>query len=266
MRYTHGHHDSVLRSHRWRTAANSAAYLLDSLRPGMDVLDVGCGPGTITADLAVRVAPGRVVAIDNAPGVLEEAEATAARYPGLGPGSVDFRLGDVYHLDAVEGSFDLVHAHQVLQHLTDPVAGLAEMRRVCRPGGVVAARDADYAAMTWYPDVPELQEWRSLYRRLARANGAEPDAGRRLLEWARRAGLRSVRPSGSVWCFATPEDRAWWSASWAERVTASAFAEQAGAEGVTRARLEALADGWRRWAEQPDGWFVVVHGEILGRR
>ena len=50
-RYTHGHHESVLRSHRWRTAANSCAYLLPHLRPDMSLLDVGCGPGTITADL-----------------------------------------------------------------------------------------------------------------------------------------------------------------------------------------------------------------------
>ena len=57
--YTHGHHESVLRSHTWRTAENSAAYLLGSLGPGQDLLDMGCGPGTITVDLATRVAPAR---------------------------------------------------------------------------------------------------------------------------------------------------------------------------------------------------------------
>ncbi len=62
--YTHGHHESVLRSHRWRTAANSAAYLLPYLRPGQDLLDIGCGPGTLTGDLARAVSPGRVVGID----------------------------------------------------------------------------------------------------------------------------------------------------------------------------------------------------------
>src|SRR6266702_3009156 len=71
--YTHGHHESVLRSHTWRTAQNSAAYLLPQLRPGMSVLDVGCGPGTITADLAALVAPGRVVALDSAQPILEQA-------------------------------------------------------------------------------------------------------------------------------------------------------------------------------------------------
>jgi ubiquinone/menaquinone biosynthesis C-methylase UbiE len=62
--YTHGHHESVLRSHRWRTVENSAAYLVPFLRPGLDLLDVGCGPGSITQDFATRVAPGRVCGLD----------------------------------------------------------------------------------------------------------------------------------------------------------------------------------------------------------
>ena len=76
--YTHGHHDSVLRSHRWRTAENSAAYLLPYLRPGLSLLDVGCGPGNITADLAGRVAPGPTVGLDASAEVIAEARSTAA--------------------------------------------------------------------------------------------------------------------------------------------------------------------------------------------
>jgi Methyltransferase domain len=60
--YTHGHSEPVLRSHRWRTAENSCAYLLPHLRADMTPLDVGCGPGSITADLAGRVAS--VVGVD----------------------------------------------------------------------------------------------------------------------------------------------------------------------------------------------------------
>jgi ubiquinone/menaquinone biosynthesis C-methylase UbiE len=260
--YTHGHHDSVLRSHRWRTAENSAAYLLGQLAPGMSLLDVGCGPGTITADLAARVAPGPAVGIDADQGVLVQAADAAAR-AGV---DVEFRVGDVYRLDVADASFDVVHAHQVLQHLSDPVAALREMGRVCRPGGVVAARDADYAAMTWAPAEPALDRWLALYRQLARQNAGEPDAGRRLLLWARQAGFAEISPGASVWCFATPDDRAWWAETWATRVTESSLAAQAVDRGLaTGAELAELAEGWLRWAASPDGWFTVLHGEVICR-
>lgn len=259
--YTHGHHDSVLRSQRWRTAENSAAYLLPLLAPGMELLDVGCGPGTITVDLARRVAPGRVIGVDREEAVLAEARAVAARQA-----HVAFMTGDVYALDFEDGRFDVVHAHQVLQHLTDPVAALVEMGRVCRPGGLVAVRDADMAAMTWYPAEPALDEWMRVYHEVARANGAEPDAGRRLVAWARQAGLTDLTASAGVWCFASADERAWWAGLWAERVTSSRLADHVRDYGLaTSGELRQVAEGLRRWADQPDGWFAVLHGEILCR-
>ena len=150
-RYAHGHHASVLRSHRWRTAENSAAYLLPHLRPRDRLLDVGMGPGTITVDLAERLSEGWVTGIDSAEtAVVATRELAAER----GAGRITAEVGNVYALAYADDSFDVAHAHQVLQHLSDPVAALIEMRRVVRSGGVVAARDADYAAMTWYPTDP----------------------------------------------------------------------------------------------------------------
>jgi SAM-dependent methyltransferase len=259
--YTHGHHDSVLRSHRWRTVGNSAAYLIPYLKPGQRVLDIGCGPGTITADLANRVAPGSVMGIDNDPAPLAEARANAQRH---GAENVSLAVADVSDLDFPDGTFDVVHAHQVLQHLADPVAALREMRRVRKDGGVVAARDADYAAMTWYPPQAGLDRWLDLYRRVARSNRAEPDAGRRLLSWATAAGFREVTSSATAWCYATPGDRAWWGGLWADRVTSSALATQAVDQRfATREDLHDLADAWRQWSEHDDAWFAVLHGEIL---
>jgi ubiquinone/menaquinone biosynthesis C-methylase UbiE len=261
--YTHGTHDSVMRSHRQRTAENSAGYLIGLLRPGMSLLDVGCGPGTITAGLAALVAPGPVTAVDAAAGSLAEARRTAA---GRGLANVAFAVADVHALGGADGVFDVVHAHQVLQHVADPVLALREMRRVCAPGGVVAARDADYAQMTWYPAVPALDEWLALYRRVARANGGEPDAGRRLRSWARHAGFAEVTSTASAWCFATPEERAWWGGTWSERITKSTLAGQALARGLaTRHDLDRMAAGWHEWAAAGDGWFAVLHGEILCR-
>lgn len=258
--YTHGHHESVLRSHTWRTVANSAAYLTPHLHPGLSLLDIGCGPGTLTVDLARRVAPGRVVGIDASGAVLDGARRRADD-AGV---DVEFAEGDVYRLDLPDDAFDVVHAHQLLQHLTDPVAALREMRRVTRPGGIVAIRDSDYGAFTWYPASSGLDDWRHLYREVTVANGAECDAGRRLLSWVRAAGFAEVTPSASVWCFATPEDRPWWSALWSERVLHSDFAHQARERYLADdVALEALHDAWLAWGAADDGWFMVPHGEVL---
>ncbi|GLZ07749.1 hypothetical protein Acsp03_52150 [Actinomadura sp. NBRC 104412] len=264
MDYLHGHDATVLASHQWRTAENSAAYLLGHLRPGLSLLDVGCGPGTITAGLAARVAPGTVTAIDSAPGILDEARRTAEAH---GVTNVEFTVGDVLALDFPDATFDVVHAHQVLQHLADPVQALREMRRVCKPGGVVAAREADFGGMVWHPRPPGMDDWLPIYYRVAREVGGEPDAGRRMLAWAREAGFSEIDAGASTWCFSTPEEREWWSETWGGRMVRSHVAERAIAGGhATRERLQRVYEGWKSWAAAEDAWFAVLHGEIICRR
>jgi ubiquinone/menaquinone biosynthesis C-methylase UbiE len=261
--YTHGHHEAVLRAHRWRTAENSAAYLLPRLHPGMSLLDIGCGPGTLTADLAARVAPGEVLGLDISAEVVAEAQAHARR---SGAGNLSFRVGDFRSAGLPPGSFDVVHAHQVLQHLRDPVGALAEMRRLARPEGIVAARDGDYSAMVWWPADAGLDLWRRIYLEVTRRNGAEADAGRRLLSWARAAGFEDVVYSTSTWTFAAPEERGWWAQLWSERTTSSLLARQAVEYGIaTPETLAAAAAGWRALGAAPDGVFIVVCGEIIAR-
>jgi ubiquinone/menaquinone biosynthesis C-methylase UbiE len=259
--YTHGHHESVLRSHSNRTIANSAEYLRPHLAPGKTLLDVGAGPGTITMEFAASV--DRVTATEIGDAELALSQALAAE---RGVTNIDFAVEDVHALSFADASFDVVHAHQVLQHVADPVQALREMRRVTKPGGVIAARDADYAAFFWFPMLPELDEWLRLYREAAYANGGEPDAGRRLLSWARAAGFDDVTATASTWCYAMPEERAWWGGMWADRILESALARQlVDSEMATRQDLVRISDAWRAWADAGDGWYVVPHGEILCR-
>ncbi|ADP78483.1 class I SAM-dependent methyltransferase [Pseudofrankia inefficax] len=261
--YTHGHHESVLRSHRWRTAENSAAYLLPALRPGMTLLDVGAGPGTITVDLAERVAPGQVTAVEVSESVLELPRAEAAR---RGAHTITFAVADVHALRFPDDSFDVVHAHQVLQHVADPVLALREMRRVCRPGGVVAVRDSSYSDFDWTPRPPELDEWLDLYLRAARANGGEPDAGRHLAGWAREAGFTDVTATTGHWVYESDADRRWWGEMWAERILRSDMAGQALARGLaSQEDLERISRAWRDWAATPAAAITIPHGEVLAR-
>lgn len=262
-RYTHGQHPTVTDSYRWRGADNSAAYALDEMVPGRSLLDVGCGPGSITVDLARLVAPGPVTAVDASAEALDLARATAKE---AGVEGIEFLVSDVHTLDLPDDAFDVVHAHQVLQHVADPVGALAEMRRVARPGGVVAACDSDYSGMYWYPRLPELDTWMGLYQRVARGNGGEPDAGRHMLAWAHEAGFSDVTYVAEVWSHSCNERRAWWGGMWARRILESDMGRQAVEEGyATREELERVSAGWTAWSQDPDGVFVIPRGAILCR-
>ena len=262
-RYTHGHHESVLRSHSWRTVENSAAYLAPYLVPGATILDVGCGPGTITIDFATRVAPAHVIGMDSSTEIIEKATLLAAERD---VGNVEFVTGNAYELPYADGTFDIVHAHQVLQHVSNPVAMLRELRRVRKPGGVVAARDVDYGGCFWFPESDGLDHWVRLLSQVQRSNEGEPDAGRRLKAWAVDAGFADVSATSSVWCFNDEIDREWWGSLWEARMLQSALAVDAiDMKFATQDELIDISMAWRAWANDPLGWFAMPHGEILCR-
>jgi SAM-dependent methyltransferase len=264
MTYTHGHHESVLRSHTWRTAENSAAYLLPHLLPGMSLLDIGCGPGTITADLALLVAPGEVVGLDASAEIVAQAESDRA---ATGVTNLRFEVGDLFALGYEDASFDVVHAHQVLQHLVDPGAAVVELRRLLGDGGLLAVRDSDYSAFVWAPADPVLDRWRQLYLAVTGRNGHDARIGPSLLGLAHAAGFTEVHVSSSSWTFADPESRQWWGGLWADRVRFSRFAEQAVAYQLSDpGELEVIAQAFLNWAASPDGVFVVPSVEILAWR
>ena len=261
--YTHGHHESVLRIHSWRTVENSAAYLVPKLHAGASILDVGSGPGTITVDLARRVRPGRVIGIDSSPEIVARAAGLAA---SEGVANVEFRVGDAYALEFDDATFDVVHAHQVLQHLGRPVDALRDFRRVLKPGGIVAVRDVDYGGVIWNPPSAGLTRWLELYHDVHAWNGGEADAGRRLKSWAREAGFTDLEASASTWVFSTTLEREWWGTSWAERATESQFAAHAIESGHSNPdELRQIAGAWREWAADEDGWLLMPHGEVIAR-
>lgn len=262
-RYTHGHHESVVQSHARRRAEVEAWFLLPRLGPEMRVLDAGCGPGTVTAGLARAVSPGEVIGLDAVPEVLDHARAHAAEE---GVDNVTFVAGDVYALEFPDAHFDVAYANQLLQHLTDPVRAIQEMRRVLKPGGLLAVRDADYDTMCPHPKFPEFQDWNRLYHEVAYRNHAEPDAGRTLPAWVRTAGFPEIEIHPNVVAMDGEEARIW-GRTWSQRILYSGIADQALEYGLAnQSQLERISDGWATWAESREPFFMFTQIAVLAVR
>ncbi len=177
---------------RWIEPASATVVASVGVGDTERVLDVATGTGN--AALVAAALGAEVTGLDLTPKLIEVARRRAQEAELR----VELLEGDAENLPFDDDSFDVVHAHQVLQHVGDPVVALREMMRVARPGGVVAVRDSDYAGFTWWPELAGLTRWLELYRAAARANGGEPDAGRRLLAWAHGAGATEVTASPAL--------------------------------------------------------------------
>jgi SAM-dependent methyltransferase len=260
--YTYGHSPVVVAVHEARTAEREAAFFLPRLRPGMRLLDAGCGPGTITAGLAAAVAPGEVVGVDAAPDVLARAAAGAA---ARGVENVTFRQADAYALPFPDASFDAVFAHTLLEHLRAPLDALRELRRVLRPGGVLGVRDCDWGSAVFWPPDPLVARGAALYVRIWAHNGGQPECGRRLRALCAAAGLTAVETSVSFRWDGTPESSRSFGRLLAERLRLPNLAAPVLAQGwAGAAELEATAAGCAAWSEHPDAFAAVVMVEACG--
>jgi SAM-dependent methyltransferase len=147
-RYTFGDEAAILCVFQRRTLAECASFFVPHLHPGMAVLDCGCGPGSVTVDIAELVAPGSVVGIDTEAGQFDQARSLATE---RGATNVRFEQADAYALPFPDASFDAAFSHALVSHLGEPVRALAEQRRVLKPGGVVGVVENDAGAFVCSP-------------------------------------------------------------------------------------------------------------------
>lgn len=259
--YAHGHQSAVLKSHNWRTVLNSAQYVVPFINADSNILDIGCGPGSLTNDFAAKCPQGSVIGVDISDEVVRIAMASEHRE------NVSYEIVDTYHLPYRDNSFDVVHAHQVLQHVNKPVALLTEMSRVVRPTGIIAVRDSQYSAFEWTPKSPELEKWLSTYIAIARFCEGEPDPGRHLPNWTSQASLATIQRTSSQWVFKTAEEVQWWGETWADRVLNSNFADHARTLGLlTDRELRDMHDGWISWSQSVSASFVIPHDELIAQK
>ena len=162
-----------------RSAASHASFVLKYLRPTTRLLDGGCGPGSISCDLAASIpAPptsggqtsggGQITGIDREPSQIDQARQRAADRKLT---NISFHTASIYALPFPDASFDIVFAHALFEHLSDPAAALHEMHRVLVPGGLAAVRSPDWGGFLVVPELPGVLDALNAYAQRQTDNG-----------------------------------------------------------------------------------------------
>ncbi len=261
--YTMGYDDEMNRYMNRRSAQTNAAYLLPHLKPGMRLLDIGCGPGTISIGLAESVTPGEFIGIDT-----EESQVIlatgSARDKGLQ--NATFHVADAMDLPFPSDHFDVVHCHTVLMHIPDTQAVLKEVKRVLRSGGIIGAREYVGESSFFTPDFGCLDRVFPMYSALVSANGGHPQIGKQLKGILDELGFVGGAAYGSFESNGSADAVASFSGFLFNNLVGPAVEGQAIPMGIA---TEADFDQWRtaavKWKDHPAAFAGVAFGETIAR-
>ncbi len=272
--YARGHSDYTIATHLSRTAESDAAFLLPHIKATDHILDVGCGPGTITTSLAKYASEGKTVGVDISTSVIEKAKALAAEsnIPTQGPGSVVFEEGNI--LDGLaypDDTFDIIFSSQVLGHMPAPdlpLRALVEMRRVLKPGGILASRDG--LGERFYPKSLDLDRlWGDNQFRASRKGAPEVDPTPSMMPaLLRKAGFDAdggkVRAGAGTKTHSGPEARkrmAWRAAGQLQE--GDPFYQSWLDAGITKDEIQETLVAVDKWANTEDAWLVILQCDML---
>ena len=262
--YTMGYGDEFRQLLDRRSAQTHAAHLLPHLKPGMRVLDFGCGPGTISMGLAKAIEPGELHGID-----IEESQVEMARAAATAGGhdNATFHIGDVNDLPFEDDSFDAAHCHTVLSHVPDTQAVLKEVKRVLKPGGIISSRELITDSSFIGPSVGNMDDLWPMFSKRLLATGGHPQMGIELKGAYREAGFSDIHVSASFETFSSDSDVAFLHGYLIADVFSPARKESITSDG--RAAQEEF-DEFRRsvdkWHDHPGAFAAFAWGEAIARK
>ena len=256
-----GYSEEMFQSLMRRRAETSAAHLLPHLKPGLRVLDVGCGPGNISVGLAQAVAPGEFYAIDKEQPPVDLARALAA---ALQCENATFQVGDAISLPFGDGFFDVVHYHDALMHIPDTQTALAEAMRVLKPGGIISCRDIITQSSFTYPDYGVMEKSWEVLEDVVATDGGHPQMGKELKMRLAQAGFTDTRITASAEIFSTPEEIEFIFGLVSQWFLSRDVTDMALHYGATTLELaNATAEAYQRWKEDPGALCILAYGEAV---
>jgi ubiquinone/menaquinone biosynthesis C-methylase UbiE len=244
--YTPGHSQNAVDFMSKRSLASHGEFFSSHLTPGVCVLDCGCGPGTITLDIAARVFPGRVVGIDFVASQIERARANAER---KATANVEFQTSDCYSLPFEKSAFDRAFSHALMEHLAHPTKALREIHRILKPGGVIGVCSPDWDGLLMAPPSPELDQATEAYAALQGRNGGDLRVGHKLGTYLAAAGFQEIRMSARYECYPSLD-----------------FIGEYLALQLERENDSVSAETFRRWSRSECGMFAQAWVSAVGRK
>ncbi|KAH7406677.1 S-adenosyl-L-methionine-dependent methyltransferase [Phaeosphaeria sp. MPI-PUGE-AT-0046c] len=288
--YSQGHSTAVTANHVIRTAEHDGAFLLPYLKPQSRILDLGCGPGTITTGFAAYVPEGSVTGIDLSSEVLEQAREILSRQPLATSkrGDINFEVGNVLEgLPFPDASFDAIFTNQTIIHIPEPVKALKELKRLSKPGGLVACREGDFP-FRFYPEFEGMQLfqkylWLMVHGSVSPSNPTNhlltPDpnkpynsphppnhrSGSLVHVWAREAGFdpEKIVKGASVELGSTKEKRNVFADNMLARFENVEWREKWSKLGASTDELETVVRDLKRWKEDVDSWYAITNCETV---
>ena len=259
--YTMGFSDEFMESLRRYTAEASAAHLLPYLRPGLRVLDFGCGPGTISVGLAKVIDPGELHGVDMEESQIALARSVCAAY---GQENAKFHVGDITDLPFEDGFFDVAHCHNVLMHVPETQAVLTEVKRVLKSGGILACREMICESSFTHPDFGVIRNAWNMFEDLLEADDGHPQMGKDLKTHIHKAGFGSIQVSASFDIYSWPKNVAFIYGLAQQWFLSPEITEAAIKYGAsTRELCDQISDAYDKWKDHPGAVCGVAFGEAI---
>ncbi|KAK6459987.1 S-adenosyl-L-methionine-dependent methyltransferase [Scheffersomyces coipomensis] len=266
--YKEGYVKEIADTHAWRNVSNCAEHLIPLIKPDFKILDVGSGPGTITIDFGNYVPEGHVTGVEPTIELIERSRQTLKEIEestGKKITNVTFEEGSIYKLPFEDNSFDLIHAHQVVVHLEDPIAALKELRRVTKVGGFVCVKDGDLKSTVVYPEKFAEVLGRFAVSKAKNSTSTDIIAGRSLRAKAIKAGYKPelIKSSASIWCLADKNTKELWSRGMKARLAKSKEKLVVDDDEADKAKRAEAENAWNEFVEDDNGFLTMQNGQIV---